>query len=455
MRTNLVFGNQWIEVELPDTAHIIRPGYGVKLPPAESLDGELQKALENPVDEKLGEKVKPNSKVTIAFDDPTVPCFAPVWENAILKIVGELKKAGVAMGDITLLCANALHRKFRISELEKILGSRVVNAFRDRIICHDAEDAENIIRLGETPSGYDVEVNRRLVDSDLTIYVNTMSTAFNGGWKSICVGLSTWRSIRWHHTPDKMTMSLERNPMHEVLNEMGKVVESECEIFKVETMLANPLQISKIFTGSVDGTRRKVLEILRSHSVSRRKLLDEKADIVCYGVPDWSPYAAFSFMNPILTLISTGLGYLGGVIEGVGKKGCSVIMATPCREQWDEIHHASYREVWNRILSETKDPDEVMERYEDEFQSRKDYIAKYRFEYSFHPLHGLMATYPLKRLRHAERIFVAGIENPEIAKHLDFIPTKSFEDALEEAISIHGKDAVIACIQYPMMVNRQ
>lgn len=61
-----------------------------------------------------------------------------------------------------------------------------------------------------------------------------------------------------------------------------------------------------------------------------KKSLEEKADIVCYGIPDWSPYAAFGSMTPILTLISTGLGYLGGMIEAVGKTGCSVIIATPC-----------------------------------------------------------------------------------------------------------------------------
>src|SRR3990170_3376172 len=65
----------------------------------------------------------------------------------------------------------------------------------------------------------------------------------------------------------------------------------------------------------------------------------EPADVVIYGVPAWSPYATFARMNPLLTLVSSGLGYLGGYIEALGKPGCSVIMATPCPDDWDLEHH--------------------------------------------------------------------------------------------------------------------
>ena len=44
-------------------------------------------------------------------------------------------------------------------------------------------------------------------------------------------------------------------------------------------------------------------------------------EVVIYGVPDWSPYATFAKMNPLLTLISSALGYMGGYIEAVGKPG--------------------------------------------------------------------------------------------------------------------------------------
>jgi len=152
-------------------------------------------------------------------------------------------------------------------------------------------------------------------------------------------------------------------------------------------------------------------------------------------------------MNPILTLISSGLGYLGGYIEALGKPGCSVIMATPCPEDWDLEHHPSYPEVWNRVLPETLDPYEISTRFMDEFASRADYIARYRNGYAFHPVHGILATHPLKRLRHAARVFVAGAEDPAVPRHVGFIPTASVEEAIAEAERIHGRDCSIVCIK--------
>lgn len=458
MKTELVFGDRWIEAEFPDEAKLVSPGYGVvKLEIPENQEKAVESGINNPLDlDPLGESVGKNWKITIAFDDPTVPCYGPVWSMAFNAVLKELRRAGVSKNNIRLICANALHRKFRISELEKILGKEIVETFSNQIICHDAEDRENIVNLGETDEGYPVEVNRALVDSDLTIYINVYASAFNGGWKSICVGLSTWNTIRCHHTPEAMSMSAERNPMHEILNKMGEVVKSEMkrDIFKVETVMANPFQVSRVFAGSIDRCREEVMKIWKERVKRRRDLLQDRVDVVCYGVPNWSPYAAFSKMNPLLTLVSTGLGYLGGVIEGIGKKGCDVILATPCPDQWDTTAHASYPEVW-KILGRLRDPNEIMERYEDYFANHADYIAKYRYSYAFHPVHGLMATYPMKRLKHAERIIVAGIEKPELAEHIGFLHTKSVEDAIKIAQEQHGRDASIGVVRYPLMLSRQ
>jgi hypothetical protein len=197
------------------------------------------------------------------------------------------------------------------------------------------------------------------------------------------------------------------------------------------------------------------MELLRTQYPPRRELVEEKADIVLYGVPYWSPYAAFSTMNPLLTLVSSGLGYLGGVIEAMGKPGCSVILATPCADQWNETHHLPHKEVWDRVLAQTRDPYEIRDRFEEEFLHRRDYIHNYRHGFAFHPIHGIMATYPLKRLRHAARVFVAGATNPGLPAHLGFEPTESVEVAIQRAQAIHGKDASMVFVRYPLIGSRQ
>ncbi len=462
MREHLVFGDTWIEADLPDDTRVVPPGLSLPLPPAPDLAAEVLRALREPMDTApLAELARGAVRVTVAFDDPTVPCYAPLWETALPLVLQELGRGGLARERITLLCANALHRQFTADELGRLIGGGLAGEFAvaGRLRCHDAEDPDGLEHLGDTDLGEPVDVSRAVTESDLTVYVNASTTrGFSGGWKSVCVGLSSYRSIRTHHTPDTMSMSIEGNRMHESLDRMGAVVERELDrgrIFKVETLLSNPLQVHRVLGGSVRATRDEVVRVTREHQPPRRTLLQERADVVLYGVPDWSPYAAYSFTNPILTLISTGLGYLGGMVEALGAPGCTVIMATPCRDRWDDVHHPSYREVWERVLPETHDPYEARERYEPEMAARADLVERYRTGFGFHPTHPIMALYPLKRLRHAGRVVVAGAESPEVVRHAGFEPAATVEEALGIAAEVHGPNPSVAFVRYPPAVSRQ
>lgn len=449
MEVTVPYGESFITAELPTRASILKSSWiPQKLEAVKDLDGEIERALNNPLNSKrISEIVKPGMKITIAFDDPTVLCFAPVREKIITKIVSDVMRKGIKKRDITLLCAPGLHRKWTRQEIARIIGEDLVNEFCFNLINHDAEDTDNLVFCGKTENGYDVEVNKLVVDSDLLIYVNTSTLrGLTGGWKSIFVGLGTYRSIRWHHSPEGLSASVHNNPMHKILDEMGIYFESKYgrkKIFKIETVLANPFEVHRIFAGDIWDTRKEVLKILKESALPPSP---EKYDVIIYGVPAYSPYATFAKMNPILTLFSTGLGYLGGINERIGKKGCTTILVTPCPDEWDEIHHFAYPEVWHRCLSYTKDPWVMRDMFEEDFANRQEYIHKYRFCYSFHPVHGLMASHPLKRLKHIGNVIVAGAQNPELIRHAGFEPAETIKKALEMAESTHGKGCSIAYI---------
>ncbi len=451
IRKQLPFGDSSIGVELPDRSRSAGGGWTVSLDPVADPEAAVRTALAHPLGmPRIRELVRPGARVLIAFDDPTAPSYGPIRRLAIEAILDELAEAGVSERDVTLICANALHRKWTREELATILGQQLVERFDSQLFCHDAEDRESLAHLGTTTNGYDVEVHRLVLEADLTIYVNAACIlGFNGGWKSVCVGLSSWRSVRWTHTPDGMSMSVRGNRMHHVFDEMGRHLEAHLgrRIFKIETVLANPLEIGGVWAGGVEETRKAAMEVQNRLHAPRRSEV-EPADVVVYGLPNWSPYATFARMNPILTLISSGLGYLGGYIEAAGKPGCSVILATPCPDDWDMEHHPAYKEVWERVLTQTLDPYEISARFTDEFAGRADYIERYRFGYAFHPVHAIMATHPLKRLRHAGRVFVAGAVDPEIPRHIGFIPTRSVEAAIAEAERIHGSDCSIVYVRH-------
>ncbi|MBN2297592.1 MAG: DUF2088 domain-containing protein, partial [Deltaproteobacteria bacterium] len=217
--------------------------------PLEDPYSAISTALNEPVlAEPLERQLTSTSRVTIAFDDPCLP--VPLMRNDIrAMVIGELirrlYKIGIPRDHIRIICANGLHRKWTMKELSLVLGEKVIKEMgAQRITCHDGTKENELIHLGTTPSGYEVEINRAVIDSDITIYVNVNFTSMNGGWKSILVGLGSWRSIRHHHTPlqwnsKQSIMNPETNPMHEILREMGGFIRDKCNVFQIESVINN------------------------------------------------------------------------------------------------------------------------------------------------------------------------------------------------------------------------
>jgi hypothetical protein len=456
MQVELPYGNGALTAALPPGTRRLSSEAERALSPLADLHGAVRSALAAPLGlPRLRELARPDARVTIAFDDHTVGSFGPIRPVAIRAVLAELAEAGVTPGQVRLVCANALHRMCRPDELRRLLDADLVRDFAGRLSCHDAEDPAQIADLGLTAEhGYPVEVSRHVTDADLTVYVNTnYIRGFTGGWKSVCIGLSTWRSIRVTHDPDGMSMSLNRNRMHAVLDEMGHHLETRLgrRVFKIDTLLADPFHAAHVFAGGVDETRRAALEVQAARFPPRRGAAAEPCDVLVYGVPDTSPYAIWASVNPILTLISMGLGYLGGMIEAAGKPGCTVVMAAAVRDAWDRVHHPSYPDVWERVLPQTRDPYEITARFEHEFARHPAHVDAYRHRFAFHPIHGILATHPLRRLRHVGGVIVAGARDPEVPRHLGWEVADTVEDAVARARARHGPGAVVGVVEQAAM----
>src|SRR5256712_3674340 len=334
VNVELPYGETTLTATLPSRTRTLSNVEATTLAPLEDLGAAVRAALAAPRGlPRIGELVRPGAGVTIAFDDATVASYGPIRSVAIEAVLEELEAAGGPRTRVTLICAHALHPKPRPAGRARILGEDLPRAFGPRLVCHDAEDQAAIVDLGRTPEhGYPVEVHRLVAESDLTVYVNARyNRGFHGGWKSVCVGLSTYDSIKVTHTPDGMSMSVHGNRMHEVLDEMGRHLERRVgrRVFKIDTLLADPWRPAKVVAGSVDATRRELLGDVARMFPARRGQAGERFDVLVYGVPDTSPYAVFSHVNPILTLVSSGLGYLGGLAEAAGSPGRTRVIAAP------------------------------------------------------------------------------------------------------------------------------
>ena len=219
------------------------------LPAIDDVDGAIREALLHPVDQDpLPTQLRAGMRLTIAFDDlslPLPPMRAPdIRQRIIEQVLTMAAEAGV--DDVQLIAANALHRRMTPAELRHIVGERVWRSFGPQglLYNHDAEDRDNLLHIGLTDQGEDVEINRRAAESDLLVYVNVNLVAMDGGHKSVPIGLASYKSLRHHHNAKTMVrshsfMDHKKSHLHHSAWRMGRLLKEHLNIFQIETTLNN------------------------------------------------------------------------------------------------------------------------------------------------------------------------------------------------------------------------
>ena len=77
MERQIVCGGGYVTAILPDHTQVVSPGLSLPVEPTGDLGAEIERALAEPLDTPpLRAQVRPGARVTLAFDDATVPCYA-------------------------------------------------------------------------------------------------------------------------------------------------------------------------------------------------------------------------------------------------------------------------------------------------------------------------------------------------------------------------------------------
>ena len=461
----IAYGNGFIDAKLPQRTRIIKAP--LSLPALPDTAEAVREALSSPIaHDPLAKRVGAESKVTIACDDvciPHAPAKQPDFrETAIKVLLQELDELGVSRHNIQIIVACGLHRHWTRRELSSILGNDIVFSFPShRLRCHDAEDKEDIVCLGETQRGLLVEVSKAVTESDQLIYVYVNGTPFNGGWKSITVGLSSYRSIRQHHRPfplasGKSVMDPKRSSFQKLLWEMGDVVAADLankgrHILTIESVPTSktPVETGAVFAGNIPDVHEKTIEVLQKQLVTD---VEGQSDVAIYGLSTYmDPYSNYSIMNPILVR-NTALSYAFGMFQGkpLVREGGIAIFVHPCEPVFDDIHFPSYISMYEEILPRMQDPFEIWDTFAEDYAHRPEFVHNYRYRYSFHGVHPLIlwgqGAYPL---RHLGKAFLAGAQDFKVARLMGFEPFATVEEAIAEAERLLGKDCSISYVAMP------
>ena len=478
------------------------------LPPIRDVRGAIRHALANPIDsEPLEALLRPDMKLTIGVDDislPLPPMQSPDMRQLVIEEVVELA-AGKGVEDLKIIIANSLHRRMNSDEIKHAVGERVHRSFFPKDLTnHDAEDRDNLSYLGQTDEGEDVEINKRVAESDLVVYVNINLVAMDGGDKSVPVGFASYRSVKPHHNVDTMMHSKSymdprpgRSAIHESCARMGDVIRNAgVKIFQIETTLTNDvfpdpfgfmnkrewewsvkdqatyLAAKKANEMSPDQIRHQVFLRMKSpynlsgvnagetravHESTLGRLhrqqlveVDGQTDVMVIGLPYLGPYNVNSIMNPIL-VHCLGLGYMFNMYRNkpVVRPGGVMIMHHPVPWQFHQVHHPSYVDFFEEVLSETTDPSTIESKYEERYATDPWYINLYRKSYAYHGVHPFYMWYwGAHALDYLGDVIVVG-GNRRSCERLGYRSATTFSDALEMAQDTVGRSPSITYFHYP------
>jgi hypothetical protein len=499
-------GEGFRRVRFPEGTRVIYPP--APLPGLDDPDGAIANALDHPLDsEPLDALMRPGMRLTIAFDDISLPLPPMQGPDIRQRVIEQVLTRAAARGvtDVHLIAALSLHRRMTEAELRHALGDRVFDAFHpDRLYNHDAEDPDGIVPIGVTDHGEHVDLNRRAAESDLLVYVNINLVAMDGGHKSVSVGLGTYRSVRAHHNvrtlyESRSYMDPRASAISHSCERQGRLLAQHLRIFHIETTLNNDAfggalsflqKHENQWTGRERAAyagleracrtlpRRRVREMFHAvrspyrltsvqagatepvHDVTLRNLhrqqlvpVEGQSDVLVAGIPYLSPYNVNSVLNPIL-VNCMALGYFFNMYRGrpLVRQGGVVIAFHPVPYEWHPVHHPSYIDFFDTVLSETRDPVEIEARFEEDFARDEWYRHLYRTSHAYHGVHPFYMWYwAADGMRHVGRVIFVGGDR-ETVQRMGYMSASSLDDALEMATDVVGRHPSISYLHAPPLL---
>jgi nickel-dependent lactate racemase len=260
----------------PDHADILRMK---RVQPLADPDEKIREALRNPISspplksivrEKLA--VNPETEAVIVISDNTRPVPYSGKEGILLPVVEVMEEAGLPPSQILILVATGTHRPMSKQELHALLDPEIFEK-GIRIVQHDCQNRSELIPIGKTKIGGEIQINRMYMEADIRVLTGLVESHFmagvSGGRKSICPGLLAEGSTHILHSgpilasPEARDLVLGGNPVHEETLAVAKM--AGCDQI-VNVTLDADYRMTGVFAGDLEEAHRKAVKKLRSYA---------------------------------------------------------------------------------------------------------------------------------------------------------------------------------------------
>ncbi|EOD00880.1 nickel-dependent lactate racemase [Caldisalinibacter kiritimatiensis] len=373
----------------------------------------VKKALDNPIGSpKLEELVVGKKDMVIITSDHTRPVPSKITMPILLERIRSVNPEI----DIKILIATGYHRGSTREELIDKFGVEIVN--NEKIIMHDSRDKESLIKLGTLPSGGELWLNKLVQETELLIAEGFIEphffAGFSGGRKSILPGIAGAETVLANHCSEFIaseyarTGILDKNPLH---IDMLYAAKKANLAFILNVVINGDKKIINAFAGDSEKAHLAGCDFLEDIA----KVDKADADIVVTtngGYPlDQNVYQSVKGMT---------------AAEATCKEDGVIIMISACNDGhggqsfYDNLANASGpEEVLDRVLKIPRN-ETVPDQWE--FQILARILSKFTV------------------------ILVTDMYEPEKIKAMHMEHAYTFEEALEKAFEMKGRDAKVVVI---------
>ncbi len=207
------------------------------------------------------------SPLLIVVNDGTRP--TPTAE--VLRVLRPALEAWLAGGDrkLDFIVATGTHRGALAEELDTIFGADIVAAHAARIHSHNAKAKDELVSMGRTARGTDIQVNRLLAEAGSVVVINSVEphyfAGYTGGRKSLFPGIAGYETVWANHKLSMQSGSellmLEGNPVHEDLMEQLAVGIAGKQVYSVQLVLDEDHHIGFAAAGDLESSWRRAMAV--------------------------------------------------------------------------------------------------------------------------------------------------------------------------------------------------
>ena len=373
----------------------------------------VEASLDHPVGSpKLEELVKGKKNIVIISSDHTRPVPSKIITPILLRRI----RSAEPDANIKILVATGFHRPSTHEELVDKYGQEIVD--KEQIAMHISTDDSAMVKVGTLPSGGECIVNRVAAEADLLISQGFIEphlfAGYSGGRKSVLPGVSSYKTILADHCSEFISSPyarpgiLENNPIHK---DMLYAAHAAGLKFIVNVVLNGDREVIASFAGDLEKAHIKGTEFLSS--LAQVKKIDSDITVVTNGgYPlDQNIYQAVKGMTSAeATNKEDGVIIMvAGLSDGTGGNG-----------------------FYNN-LAQSKSPQDFLDR-----------VAKVD---RHHTVPDQWESQVLARIlsRH-HVIVVSDLVKPELVTNMHMELAKTFDEAMNRAYELQGKDARVTVI---------